>query len=152
MRIPWQNNGPRILLSLSLLFPCSSITPLDGSRQTPSDLGGRKRGRNGVLASQNTLGPSKLSTFEPAYVHSDVPRVLVARIKRGLYRHMRSCEPAGGASKLYQPWRCAQYGVVLGRVRYGSHRSILSSLSPRARRSKSFFCGSGLFVFCSVLS
>lgn len=36
MRIPWQNNGPRILLSLSLLFPCSSITPLDGSRQTPS--------------------------------------------------------------------------------------------------------------------
>lgn len=112
----------------------------------------RSSGRNGVLASQNTLGPSKLSTFEPAYVHSDVPRVLVARIKRGLYRHMRSCEPAGGASKLYQPWRCAQYGVVLGRVRYGSHRSILSSLSPRARRSKSFFCGSGLFVFCSVLS
>lgn len=38
---------------------------------------------------------------------------------------MRSGEPAGGASKLFQPWRCAQYGVVLGRVRYRSHRSIL---------------------------
>lgn len=151
MRIPWQNNGPRILLSLFSFLVHRSPPSTDHGRH-PRWKEARSSGRNGVLASQNTLGPSKLSTFEPAYVHSDVPRVLVARIKRGLYRHMRSCEPAGGASKLYQPWRCAQYGVVLGRVRYGSHRSILSSLSPRARRSKSFFCGSGLFVFCSVLS
>lgn len=151
MRIPWQNNGPRILLSLFSFLVHRSPPSTDHGRY-PRWKEARSSGRNGVLASQNTLGPSKLSTFEPAYVHSDVPRVLVARIKRGLYRHMRSCEPAGGASKLYQPWRCAQYGVVLGRVRYGSHRSILSSLSPRARRSKSFFCGSGLFVFCSVLS
>lgn len=151
MRIPWQNNGPRILLSLFSFLVHRSPPSTDHGRH-PRWKEARSSGRNGVLASQNTLGPSKLPTFEPAYVHSDVPRVLVARIKRGLYRHMRSCEPAGGASKLYQPRRCAQYGVVLGRVRYYSYCSILSSLSPRARRSKSFFCGSGLFVFCSVLS
>lgn len=86
MRIPWQNNGPRILLSLSLspLFlvhrsPPSTDHPPRASLRSDPWKEARSSGRNGVLASQNTLRPSKLPSLEPAYVHSDVPRVLVAR-------------------------------------------------------------------------
>lgn len=66
--IPWQNNGPRILLSLSLSLPYPFLAlfidhpprriTVDTLRSDPWKEA-RSSGRNGVLASQNTLGPSK---------------------------------------------------------------------------------------------
>lgn len=77
MRIPWQNNGLRILLSLFLFlspplpFPRHLFIDHPPRRiRHPPWKEARSSGRNGVLASQNTLGPSKLPSLEPAYVHS----------------------------------------------------------------------------------
>lgn len=65
-----------------------------------------------MLASQNTLGPSKFPTFEPAYVHSDVPRVLVAR---------RSVDYIGTCAVASQPAARQNYtnrGVALSTAWY----------------------------------
>lgn len=111
MRIPWQNNGPRILLSLFSFLVHRSPPSTDHGRH-PRWKEARSSGRNGVLASQNTLGPSKLPTFEPAYVHSDVPRVLVAR---------RSVDYIGTCAVASQPAARQNYtnrGVALSTAWY----------------------------------
>lgn len=69
---------------------------------------------------------------------------------------MRSGDPAGGASKLLQSWRRAQYGVVLARVHCRScisvYRSSFRVLASQPSRSSvvDYFCQVCFFGFLKI--
>lgn len=154
MRIPWQNNGPRILLSLSPSlppFPRSSITPLDGShgrhppRASLRSMEG-KRGRADETVRSRVKTPSGHPNSPPSSTFTRTFHVCWLRVEAWIISAHAQWRPSRR--------RVKTIAIVASRsVRRGTCSRTLpfvylgiSFQFPRARQSTKSFFSRGLFL------